>query len=348
VAGARLGVSQMQVHRPRVRALDRPALRDGPEPPLIPPGSEAQAIALLRPTSSPSQVLGSTGTGGWMQRGWAVRLAVALALCLGAIGSAVPAQADWYGNPENLAATDLGGGRTLSTWTPPNRDVYRRDRAIARSSGIGYGRSQDVHLRWLRLVRHRLRRPVHRLRLALRGPGAMAGRGLEALIGETTSSRPSSCAREVPKAPASVAATGGNGTASVSWALAGPTLPPPAAPSPTPWTSPGGPVCTTKAHLPATWVAWPTGRRVGVLRVRRLQVRQGTSGIERMRSLPADPRTEPLAVQAFLEKAGALVAWQGPASTGGAPITRYVVVSSPATSPARLQANASGVVAGTA
>jgi len=260
-----------------------------------------------------------------MQRGWAVRLAVAGALCLGAIGSAVPAQAYWYGNPENLAATDLGGGRTLFTWTPPNRNVYRgTEPSSYRASVTAGSRTYTCDGSASYGIVYGAQCIVSGLPYGV--PVSLKVEAWEPYWGDDIIATFVLCC-EVPKAPASVAATGGNGTASVSWA-------PPANAAAAGGTftyavemQPGGPVCTTNAN------SCDVGGLANGIAYTFYVSAANKSGKGPAASsaavTPSGPPTEPLAVQAFLQKAGALVAWQGPASTGGAPITRYVVVSSP-------------------
>jgi len=247
------------------------------------------------------------------------------ALALGLPVMAAPAQAYWYGNPENLAATDLGGGRTLFTWTPPHPNVYRG------TSPSSYRASVTVGTRTYTCDGAASYGIVFGAQCIVSGlpygvPVSLKVEAWEPYYGDDIIATFVLCC-SIPTAPASVTAAAGNGTASVTWAP-----PANAAAAGNTFTyavemQPGGGVCLTNAN------SCEVGGLANGISYTFFVSAANKSGKGPAASstavTPSGPPSEPLAVQAFLQKPGALVAWQGPASNGGAPITRYVVVSNP-------------------
>lgn len=236
-----------------------------------------------------------------------------------------PAQAYWYGPPQNLTATDLGGGRTQFAWDPPNKDNYRgvtpTEYWITVRSGYRYysceGASSSYKVNGNSCI------------VAGLPYGTSVTLEVQAwspYIGDEAVASFVLCC-ELPAAPAAIAATAGDGVIALSW-----TPPSNVGRAGEAFTysvevRPGGKVCSTSENS-----CQVSGLTNGVGYTFYVSASNKTgSGPAASSTLitPVGLPSPPLAVQAFLDKGSALVAWQGPASTGGAPITRYVVTSEP-------------------
>lgn len=250
-------------------------------------------------------------------------LALAAALIAGLLLAPPVANAYWYGPAQNLSSSDLGGGRTQFTWEPPNPGNYkgvaptvywvsvragsqtfycdgRSSRVLGTSctiSGLPYGVNVSLSVRpW------------------------------DPYVGDEAVKQFVLCC-SVPAAPASVVATASNGSASVTW-----TPPSNAGAAGNVFTygveiRPGGAICSTDQNTCSI-----SGLINGVSYTFFVSAsnKSGTGPAASSQAIvPIGPPSEPLSVQPFLEKGGALVTWQGPISTGGTQINRYVVVSEP-------------------
>jgi len=250
-------------------------------------------------------------------------LTLAAALIAGLLLAPPAANAYWYGPAQNLSSTDLGGGRTQFTWEPPNPanykgvapsvywvsasagyksyycdgSSYRVSGTSCTISGLPYGVSVSLSVK----------------------PWAP-------YIGDEAVKQFVLCC-SVPAAPASVVATASNGSASVAW-----TPPANAGAAGNAFTygveiRPGGAICSTDQNTCSI------GGLINGVSYTFYVSASNKSGNGPAASsqaiVPIGPPSEPLSVQPFLEKGGALVTWQGPSSTGGTQINRYVAVSEP-------------------
>lgn len=256
---------------------------------------------------------------------WVAGVLSVLGLVLAGITSPPSAEAYWYGPAQNLSATDLGGGRTQFSWSPPNPANYR---GVAPTT---YWVTASVGFRTYYCEGAQSSYRVNGTTCIISGLPYGVNVTLEVqpwdpYVGDETRASFVLCC-EAPAAPVSVVGSAGNGVASVSWT-------PPrnvgAAGNQFVYSveiRPGGPVCTTDKN------SCEIGGLVnGVDYTFYVSAANKTGSGPAAASQPVrpvGPPSEPLAVQAFLKGGSALVAWQGPASTGGTPINRYVVVSSP-------------------
>ena|GEM_PF-3448167 len=261
-----------------------------------------------------------------------------------------PAQAYWYGPPQNLRATDLGGGRTQFNWDPPNPANYM---GIAPTSY------------WLTVTTsgYRTNRCEGAANSSVINGTSCVVSGLP--YGETVTLKVKAwnpyigdeavatfvlCC-ELPAAPTSVTPASGDGVASVTW---GP--PSNAGRAGQTFTynveiRPGGAMCTTAER------ACQIGGLInGVAYTFYVSATNKTGTGQAAASnavTPIGPPSPPQAVQGFLLERGQVnVTWQGPANTGGSPITRYVAVSEPGgltcESGSELQCTMAGLSNGTA
>jgi titin len=249
----------------------------------------------------------------------------ALGIALGGLTTPPEAQAYWYGPAQNLSATDLGGGVTQFSWSPPNPANYRGVEPTA------YWVTVRVGYRTYYCNNAQYSYRVNGTSCTISGLPYGVGVTLEVqpwdpYIGDETEATFVLCC-EVPAAPASVVGSAGDGVASVTWS-------PPSnvGAAGTSFTysveiRPGGAVCTTDGN------SCEIGGLVnGVDYTFYVSAANNSGAGPAAASQPVRPvgdPSEPLDVQAFLQKGSALVAWQGPVTNGGTPINRYVVVSSP-------------------
>lgn len=256
---------------------------------------------------------------------WFAAVLATFGLLLGGISAPPEAEAYWYGPAQNLTATDLGGGRTQFSWSPPNPANYRGVEPTA------YWVTASVGFRTYYCEGAQNSYRVGGTTCTISGLPYGVNVTLEVqpwspYIGDETRASFVLCC-EAPAAPGNVVGAAGNGVASVSWS-------PPsnagAAGSQFVYSveiRPGGPVCTTDGNSCEIG-----GLTNGIDYTFYVSASNKTGAGPAKASQPVrpvGPPSEPLAVQAFLQGGSALVAWQGPASTGGTPINRYVVVSSP-------------------
>jgi titin len=249
----------------------------------------------------------------------------AFALALGLMTAPPAAEAYWYGPAQNLAATDLGGGRTQFSWSPPNPANYR---GIAPTAYWVTARS-GYRTYYCEGAQYSYK--VSGTTCTISGLPYGVSVTLEVqpwdpYIGDETQATFVLCC-EVPAAPASVVGSAGDGVASVAWS-------PPSnvgvAGSEFTYAveiRPGGAVCSTAGNSCEIG-----GLTNGVDYTFFVSASNRSGSGPAAASQPVRPvgnPSEPLEVQAFLDGGGALVAWQGPVTNGGTPINRYVVVSSP-------------------
>jgi len=249
----------------------------------------------------------------------------AFGLVMGIFTAPPDAQAYYYGPAQDLSVTDLGGGRAQFTWNPPRKDWYRGVEPtsywVTVRVGYRYYNCDGAAYGYV-----------------VQGPSCIVS-GLpygqsvtlevqpwDPYVGDETVATFVLCCA-VPTAPASVVGSAGDGLASVTWS-------PPsnvgAAGNEFTYSveiRPGGAVCTTAGNSCEIG-----GLTNGVDYTFYVSASNRSGSGPAAASQPVRPvgdPSEPLEVQAFLEGGGALVAWQGPVTNGGTPITRYVVVSSP-------------------
>lgn len=131
---------------------------------------------------------------------------------------------------------------------------------------------------------------------------------------------------DAPRPPSGVSATAANGSATVTWNPSGS----PAAGTDITYTvtaSPNGGSCTTRANTCSfPGLANGSGYSFGVV-----ASNSAGSSPPTMSNVvtPVGPPSPPLAITATVNRGAATVEWSPPASTGGAPVRRYVAVSSP-------------------
>lgn len=256
---------------------------------------------------------------------WFAAVVAVMGLVIGGISSPPAAEAYWYGPAQDLSATDLGGGRTQFSWNPPNPANYR---GVAPTT---YWVTATAGFRTYYCEGAQSSFRVNGTTCIISGlpygvDVTLEVRPWSPYVGDRNRATFVLCCA-VPTAPASVVGSAGNGSASVSWS-------PPsnagAAGSQFSYSveiRPGGPVCTTEGNSCEIG-----GLTNGIDYTFYVSASNRTGAGPAAASQPVrplGPPSEPLAVQAFLQGGSALVAWQGPASTGGTPITRYVVVSEP-------------------
>lgn len=259
-----------------------------------------------------------------MLRVLAVLSAVA-AMILGGVVAPPNAEAYWYGPAQNLSATDLGGGRTQFSWSPPNKDNYRGVEPSV------YWVTVRVGFRSYSCEGSGSSSRITGTTCTVSGLPYGVAVTLDVqpwtpYIGDRTIVNFVLCC-ELPAAPTNISATAGNGVASVTWGApsnagrAGNEF------SYSVEIRPGGVVCRTTGN---SCEAGGLINGISYTFYISASNKTGTGPAGASTAIiPVGPPSEPLAVQAFLQKGSALVAWQGPASTGGTQITRYVAVSVP-------------------
>jgi len=249
----------------------------------------------------------------------------AFGLAFGIFTAPPDAEAYWYGPAQNLSATDLGGGVTQFSWSPPNPANYRGVEPTA------YWVTVRVGYRTYYCNNAQYSYRVNGTSCNIAGLPYGVGVTLEVqpwnpYIGDETEATFVLCC-EVPSAPASVVGAAGDGVASVTWSPPGNVG---AAGNEFTYSveiRPGAAVCTTTGNSCEIG-----GLANGVDYTFYVSASNRSGSGPAAASQPVRPvgdPSEPLEVQAFLEGGGALVAWQGPVTNGGTPINRYVVVSSP-------------------
>jgi len=282
----------------------------------------------------------------WRTAGAILAAAVLLLIAL----PSTPAQAYWYGPPQNLRSTDLGGGRTQFNWDPPNPANYMGITPTSywvtittsgyrthRCEGSGYS---SVVSSTSCIVAGLPYGEAVTLKVQAWNP----------YIGDDAITTFVLCC-ELPAAPTTVTASSGDGTASLTW---GP--PSNAGRAGQAFTynveiRPGGAVCTT-----ADRTCQIGGLTNGVAYTFYVSATNSTGTGQATGSnavTPIGPPSPPQAVRGFLLERGQVnVTWQGPTNTGGSPINRYVAVSEPGgltcESSSGLQCTMAGLSNGTA
>ncbi len=278
---------------------------------------------------------------------WPTMVILVVAILTLAIWAPAPAQAYWYGPPQDLSATDLGGGRTQFSWNPPNPANYKGVAPTEYWVTIRAGYTSY----YCNDSRYNSR--VSSTSCVVTGlpygvPITLEVRPWNPYYGDEAVAQFTLCC-EVPAAPSMVTAVAQDSQATVSWTPpsnvgnAGTTF------SYTVEIRPGGAVCSTQE----------TTCSVGGLKngtpYRFYVSATNNSGTGPAASsspvIPIGTPGSPTSVQAFLERGRALVTWQGPADTGGAVIDQYIAVSDPdgytCTSFGDLQCKVSGLSNGT-
>lgn len=241
---------------------------------------------------------------------------------------AVSAQAYWYGPPQNLRTTDLGGGRTQFQWDPPNPANYQ---GVAPTRYTYTIRSSDYTSYYCEGTGS-YSYYVNSTSCTVAGipygvPVTLTVRAFDPYYSDSAIKTFTLCC-ELPAAPSSVNATAGDGTASVSWGQ-----PSNAGKAGTEFTysveiRPGGAVCTTIALTCSIG-----GLTNGVEYTFYIAAKNktGTSAAASSQVVkPIGPPGPPTDVKGVLLGRGQVeVSWQGPAVTGGAIIDRYIATSSP-------------------
>lgn len=249
--------------------------------------------------------------------------ALVMVLSAGIVG---PAQAYWYGPPQDLSATDLGGGRTQFSWSPPNPANYMGKTPTRYYVSImaGYksyycdGNGYSSYVSGTSCI-------VSGLPYGT--TVTLQVRAWDPYYSDDARATFTLCC-ELPKAPARVLAAAGNTTASVSW-----DPPTNAGAAGQVFTyavevRPGGRVCTTNERTCEV-----AGLTNGIAYTFYVSAANNTGTGPAQASAPVTPigpPSPPQAPQGFILNRGkATVAWQGPADTGGSPISRYVAVAEP-------------------
>lgn len=241
---------------------------------------------------------------------------------------AVSAQAYWYGPPQNLRTTDLGGGRTQFQWDPPNPANYQ---GVAPTEywytikGSGY---KSYYCDGTGSYSYTINSTSCTVTGIPYGePVTLTVRAYNPYYSDSAIKAFTLCC-ELPTAPTSVTASAGDTTGKVSWGA-----PANAGKAGMEFTysveiRPGGAVCTT------TDTSCDIGGLTNGVEYTfyvAAKNKTGTSPAASSQPIkPIGPPGPPTGVKGVLLGRGQVeVSWQGPTVTGGAVIDRYVATSSP-------------------
>ena len=241
---------------------------------------------------------------------------------------AVPAQAYWYGPPQNLRTVDLGGGRTQFQWDAPNPANYRGVAPTSYSYSISGSGYKSYYCDGTGSYSYSVNGPSCTVTGIPYGePVTLTVRAVNPYYSDSAIKSFTLCC-ELPSAPTSLRTTAGNTTASVFWA--------PPANSVKAGTDltysveirPGGAVCTT------TGLTCDIGGLTNGVEYTFYIAAKNKTGTGPAASTyatkPIGPPGPPTDVKGILMDRGQVeVSWQGPAITGGAVVDQYIVTSSP-------------------